>query len=80
MVCQQPPCWSFKKLVLLTPRLLQSLRMMSLAKAVPDGIKDKERERLALQERPPVPYMPEKDPVQETVTRVSRLRSGKMQN
>ncbi len=41
---------------------------MSLVKAVPEGIKDKGCERFALQERPPVPYMPEKDPVQETVS------------
>ncbi len=41
---------------------------MSLAKAVPEGIRDKEFERFALQEHPPVPYVPEKDPVQETVS------------
>jgi hypothetical protein len=41
---------------------------MSLAKAVPKGIKDRECKRFALQERPPVPYVPEKDPVQETVS------------
>jgi hypothetical protein len=41
--------------------------MMSLAKAVPKGIKDKESKRFTLQERPPVPYVLEKDPVQETV-------------
>jgi hypothetical protein len=41
---------------------------MSLVKAVPKDIKDRECERFALQEHPPVPYMPEKDPVQETVS------------
>ena len=41
--------------------------MMSLAKAVPKGIRDKECERFALQKCPPVPYVPEKDPVQEPV-------------
>jgi hypothetical protein len=41
--------------------------MMSLAKAVPEGIKERECKRFALQERPLVPYLPEKDPVQETV-------------
>jgi hypothetical protein len=41
---------------------------MSIAKAVPKGIKDRECKRFALQERPPVPYAPEKDPVQETVS------------
>jgi hypothetical protein len=42
--------------------------MMSLAKAVPDGIKDKECERFALQECPLIPYMSEKDPAQEMVS------------
>jgi hypothetical protein len=41
---------------------------MSLAKAVPPGIKDRECKRFTLQEHPPVPYVPEKDPVQETVS------------
>jgi hypothetical protein len=40
---------------------------MSLAKAVPKGIRDKVCKWFALQERPPVPYVPEKDPIQETV-------------
>jgi hypothetical protein len=42
--------------------------MMSIAKAVPEVIKDRECKRFALQERPPVPYVPEKDPVQEMVS------------
>jgi hypothetical protein len=41
---------------------------MSLAKAVPEDIRDKECKRFALGECPPVPYVPEKDPVQETVS------------
>jgi hypothetical protein len=41
---------------------------MSLAKAVPDGLKDWECEKMALHERPPIPYVPEKDSVQETVS------------
>ncbi len=41
---------------------------MSLAKAVPEGIRDKEFKRFALQKRPPVPYVSEKDPVQEMVS------------
>jgi hypothetical protein len=32
------------------------------------GIKDRECARFALRERPPVSYVPEKDPVQETVS------------
>jgi hypothetical protein len=41
---------------------------MSLAKAVPEDIKDKECKRFALQEHPLVPYVPEKDTVQEMVS------------
>ncbi len=41
---------------------------MSLAKAAPDGLKDREYERMALRERPPIPYVPEKDSVQETIS------------
>ncbi len=63
-----PPLSSFKKLIILTPRLVQGLRTMSLAKAVPKGIRDKECKRFTLQERPLVPYVPEKNPVQETVS------------
>jgi hypothetical protein len=40
---------------------------MSLAKTIPKGIEDKECKRFALQEHPPVPYVPEKNPVQEMV-------------
>jgi hypothetical protein len=63
-----PPLSSFKKLIVSTPRLVQGLRTMSLAKAVPKGIKDRECKRFSLRECPPVPYVPEKDPVQETVS------------
>jgi hypothetical protein len=41
---------------------------MSIAKAVPEGIKDRECKRFALREGPPVPYVPEKDPAQESVS------------
>jgi hypothetical protein len=41
---------------------------MSLAKAAPDGLNDRECEKMALHERPPIPYVPEKDSVQETVS------------
>jgi hypothetical protein len=41
---------------------------MSIAKAVPEGIKDRECKRFALLECPPVPYVPEKDPIQEMVS------------
>jgi hypothetical protein len=41
---------------------------MSLAKAVPDGLKNRECKRTTLCEHPLIPYTPEKDPVQETVS------------
>jgi hypothetical protein len=51
---------------------------MSLAKAVPKSIRDKECKRFALKERPPVPYyMPEKDPIQETVSALKSDQSLK---
>jgi hypothetical protein len=50
---------------------------MSLAMAVPKGIKDRECKRFALRERPPVPYVPEKDPVQEMVSTLKSDQSLK---
>jgi hypothetical protein len=50
---------------------------MSLAKAVPKGIKDRECKSFALQERPLIPYVPEKDPVQEMVSALKSDRSLK---
>jgi hypothetical protein len=41
---------------------------MSLAKAAPDGLKDHECKKMALRERLLIPYVPEKDSVQETVS------------
>ena len=50
---------------------------MSIVKAVPKGIKDREYKRFALPERPPVPYVPEKDPVHETVSLLKNDQSLK---
>jgi hypothetical protein len=41
---------------------------MSLAKAAPDGLKDHEYKKMALRECPLIPYVPEKDSVQDTVS------------
>jgi len=41
---------------------------MSLAKATSNGLKDRECEKMTLCERPPIPYVPEKDSVQEMVS------------
>jgi hypothetical protein len=42
--------------------------MMSLAKAALEGLEDHECKRITLRERPPNPYVPKKDSVQETVS------------
>ncbi len=46
-------------------------------KAVPEGIRDKECKRFPLQERPLVPYLPEKDPAQEMVSTLKNVQSLK---
>jgi hypothetical protein len=48
--------------------------MMSLAKSVPDGLKPRECKRTKLCEPPPVPYILEKDKVQEEVARLRNLQ------
>jgi hypothetical protein len=46
---------------------------MSLAKSVPEGLKSQECERMKLRDQPPVPYVPNKDEVQEEVTKLRNL-------
>ncbi len=41
---------------------------MSLAKATPGGLNDCDCKKMALRERPPIPHVPEKDSVQDTVS------------
>jgi hypothetical protein len=50
---------------------------MSLAKAVPNSIKDKKCKKFALRECPLVPYMLEKDTVQEMVSALKSDQSLK---
>jgi hypothetical protein len=66
--------FSFKKLVVSTQSLLQGLHTISLAKSVPKGLKPQECERTKLREPPPVPYVPNKDEVQEEVAKLRNLR------
>jgi hypothetical protein len=47
---------------------------MSLAKPVPDGLKPRKRKRLCLREPPPVPYVLEKEKVQEEVSKMKNLQ------
>ncbi len=47
---------------------------MSLSKSVPKGVNLRECERTKLHEPPPVLYIPEKDKVQEDVSKLRQLQ------
>jgi hypothetical protein len=47
---------------------------MSLSKSVPEGLNPCKCERTKLRKPPPVPYIPEKDKVQEEVTKLHQLQ------
>ncbi len=51
-----PPLSSFNKMIVSTPRLLHNLLTMSVAKAVPDRLKDPKCKKIALRKRTPIPY------------------------
>jgi hypothetical protein len=68
------PRSSFKKLVVSMPLLLRGLHMMSLMKSVSEGLKPQECKRTKLPEPPPVPYVPNKDEVQEEVAKLRNLQ------
>ncbi len=70
----ETPRSTFKKLIVSTPALLQGLRTMSLSKSVPEGLNPRKCERTKLREPPPVPYIPEKDKVQEEVAKLRQLQ------
>ncbi len=70
----EAPDSSFKKLVISTASLLQGLHTINLAKPVPSGLEPQEYEHTKLREPPPIPYIPEKDEVQEEVTRLRNLQ------
>ncbi len=69
-----PAFSSFKKLIVLTLSLRQGLHTMSKSKVVPDVLRNHECKRTALRERPPVPYVPEKDELQEVVSSMKGLQ------
>jgi hypothetical protein len=50
---------------------------MSLAKAVPEGIRDPKCKWVTLCERPPVPSVPKKEVIQETVSALKNDQSLK---
>jgi hypothetical protein len=47
---------------------------MSLAKSVHEGLNPRECKRTKLRKPPPVPYIPEKDKVQEEVVKLQNLQ------
>ena len=47
---------------------------MSLTKSILNGLKPRECNRTKLREPPPIPYIPEKDKVQEEVARLRNLQ------
>jgi hypothetical protein len=58
---------SFFKALFICTRLGIALRRMSHAKVAPEGLKPQECERNAGRSKPPIPYIPEKDVLQEAV-------------
>jgi hypothetical protein len=46
---------------------------MSMAKMVPDHLKPQECKRIKLREPPPVPYVPEKDEVQDEISKMRNM-------
>jgi hypothetical protein len=46
---------------------------MSMSKMVPSGLKPRECERIKLRKPPPVPYVPEKDEVQDEVSKMRNM-------
>ena len=62
------PCSSFRQLIVSTPQLLHNLHVMSLAKAVPDGLKDCKCKKITLCKCPLIPYVPKEDCVHEMVS------------
>jgi hypothetical protein len=74
-----PPLSSFKKLIVFTPRLLRNLHTISLAKVVPNNLKDCECERITLWDCPLIPYVSKKDSIQETMSALKNDQSLKTQ-
>ena len=63
-----PPKSFFKKLIGST-LLRYHLKIMSEAKSVPKGLKDQEVEQGSIKKRPPIPYVPVVDEVQDALNK-----------
>ena len=75
MFVNSPPRSSFKKLFIGTD-LGKALLTMSEDKALPKGLKDEEVERGKIR-RPPIPYIPPEDPIQESVEKISGTKASR---
>ncbi len=64
----ESPSKSFFKSWFLGTKLGQALKIMSASKAVPEGLKNQECKKGNRKKRPPFPYMPIVDEVQEAIT------------
>ncbi len=58
---------SFFKALFIETKLGETLKKMTLSKAVPEGLKPQECECGSGRNKPPIPYIPEKDELQEAV-------------
>jgi hypothetical protein len=65
---------TFKKLIVSMPALLRGLGTMSLSKSVPEVLNPRKCKQTKLRKPPPVPYIPEKDKVQEEVAKLCQLQ------
>jgi hypothetical protein len=63
------PAKSFFKSLFLGTKLGQALRIMSMSKTVPKGLKSQECEKGNQKKRPPIPYVPVVNEVQEAVAK-----------
>ena len=63
----------FKALFVETP-LSRALRNIKMSKAVADGLKSQECERGSSPVKPPIPYIPEKDKLQEAVESTALIK------
>ena len=72
-----PPCSSFKKLFIGTDLGEALKRGMSENKEFPKGLRDAEVERGKVR-RPPIPYIPMEDPIQESVDAKSGSKKFKV--
>jgi hypothetical protein len=65
---------SFYKAFFVGTPLGIALRNIKMSKAVPDGLKPQECEQGNSRVKPPIPYIPEKDELQEAVESMASIK------